>query len=81
MFRALLTPLVFFLFLISPKDSETFIPRSADERKLYVSCGPARTLSLDELPRIKHPRLIYPDEKSEFPLAVANNNTVPAGTH
>jgi len=80
MFRTLLTPLVFFLFLISPKDSETFITRSARARKLYISCGPEKVLSLDQLPRIRHPRLIYPDEKSDFPIAVANNNTVPAGT-
>ena len=80
MLRALLTPLVFILFLISPKNPEILTIRNAIAQKQYISCGPEKALSLDQLPRIKHPRLIYPDEKSGYPLAVANNNTVPAGT-
>ncbi len=80
MFRALLTPLVLILFLFNPKGPQTLITGSANAQRQYVSCGPEIALSLDQLPRIKHPRLIYSDEKSDYPLVVSNDNTVPAGT-
>jgi manganese oxidase len=79
MFRAVLTPLIFFLFLISPKSAEKIKKENANSRRQYISCGPGEALSLDQLPRIRNTRLIYPDEKSDYPQAVANNNTVPAG--
>lgn len=79
MFRALLSPILFILLLISPKDSEVSLVSIATAQRQYISCSPRNTIPLDQLPRIKHPRLIYPDEKSDYPRAIANNNTVPAG--
>jgi FtsP/CotA-like multicopper oxidase with cupredoxin domain len=71
--------LAFLLFLVNPKGAEHINPGNSNARRRYISCGPGNALSLAELPRIKHPRLIYPDDKSDYPLAVSNDNTVPAG--
>jgi FtsP/CotA-like multicopper oxidase with cupredoxin domain len=67
------------LFLTNPGDSNVKLVRKSPAVREYISCGPGAAVSLEQLPRIKHPRLIYPDEISSYPLAVANNNTVPAG--
>ena len=74
MIKILLLPLVLVLFLFTPPGSETSITK-----RDVISCAPGNNYTLAELPRIIHPRLVYPDEKSEYPLVVANNNTVPAG--
>ncbi len=79
MFKALLTPLLLILFLFNPNGPQSTITGNANDQKQYVSCGPETALTLDKLPRIKHPRLIYSDEKSDYPLVVPNDNTIPAG--
>ena len=78
MFRAVLSPLVLILLLISPASTEKLVKANSNFKRQYVSCAPGEALTLDKLPRLRNPRLIYPDEKS-FPRVVANNNTVPAG--
>jgi manganese oxidase len=79
MTRTFLAPLIFILFLFNPGGSQTPITRNANDQRQYIYCAPGEAISLDQLSRIRHPRLIYPDEKTVYPLAVANNNTVPAG--
>lgn len=79
MLRTFLAPLIFILFLINPGDSKLPVTSNQNTQREYIYCAPGEALTLDQLPRIRHPRLIYPDEKSIYPLAVANNNTVPAG--
>jgi FtsP/CotA-like multicopper oxidase with cupredoxin domain len=76
MFKAVLTPLIFILFLVSPQKQ---VKRNSNFQRQYVYCAPGEALSLANLPRIKHPRLVYRDDNSTFPLVVANDNTVPAG--
>ncbi len=73
MIKVLLLPLVSVLFLFMPPRAENSSARDA------ISCGPDTYYTLSTLPRIKHPRLVYPDEKSVFPVVAANDNTVPAG--
>jgi len=72
-------PFILFLFLVGPKNAEKQVKRNSNTSRQYISCAPGETLTLDQLPRLRIPRLIYPDEKSDFPRVVANNNTVPAG--
>ncbi len=79
MLRTFLAPLIFILFLNSSGDSKSSLIRKANTQREYVYCAPTEALSLSQLPRIKHPRLIYPDEKSVYPVAVANDNTIAAG--
>lgn len=79
MVRALLSPLVLILLLISPASTKKLVKGNSNFKREYVSCAPGESLTLDQLPRIRHPRLIYPDEKSIFPRVVANDNRIPAG--
>ena len=79
MFKAVLSPIIVLLFLISPQGPEKFIKRNSNAQRQYISCAPGEALTLEQLPRLRIPRLIYPDEKSAFPRVVANDNTVPAG--
>ncbi|HLO81450.1 MAG TPA: multicopper oxidase domain-containing protein [Chitinophagaceae bacterium] len=79
MLRFILAQLLFMLFLANPGGSKFQLTRKSIGPREYISCDPGKGLSLDQLPRIRHPRLVYPDEKSIYPQAVANNNTVPAG--
>ena len=72
--------LVIVLFLLGFATSLRPITKTINNIPKVISCGPATYYSLEELPRIKHPRLIYPDDPSDFPRVVANDNTVPAGT-
>ena len=74
MTKILLLPLLFVLFVFIPPRAEN----SSVKRKV-VSCGPGSYFTLASLPRIKHPRLVYPDDKSDFPIVVANDNTTAAG--
>src|SRR4030095_418297 len=71
--------IVIVLFLFGFATSPKPIPENINNIQKVISCGPGTNYSLDELPRIKHPRLIYPDDQSDFPRVVANDNTVPAG--
>lgn len=48
-------------------------------RRQAVDCGPGTYYTLANLPRIRHPQLIYPDEPSNYPKVVANDNRIPAG--
>lgn len=79
MLRVNLTLLVVSLFLTSPKNADITVKSISKNYRQYIACGPEKALTLAQLPRIRNTRLIYPDEKSEFPLAVTNDNTVPAG--
>lgn len=74
MTKILFLPVVFVLFLFMPPGAEN----SSAKRKI-ISCAPGSYFTLAGLPRIKHPRLIYPDDQSDFPLVVSNDNTIPAG--
>src|SRR6185436_11215377 len=74
MIKVLLLPLVFVLFLFMPPGAESRIAK-----REAISCSADRYYTLATLPRIKHPRLVYPDDKSDYPLVVANDNTIPAG--
>jgi FtsP/CotA-like multicopper oxidase with cupredoxin domain len=79
MFKAVLSPLIILLFLIgSPGPGKVFKSNSNTQRQ-YIYCAPGESLTLDQLPRLRIPRLIYPDEISAFPRVVANDNSVPAG--
>ncbi len=79
MFRAVLMPLILFLFLTSPRNADKQIEKNSKNKRQYIFCAPGKAISLDQLPRIRNTRLIYPDEKSIYPLIVANDNTIPAG--
>jgi FtsP/CotA-like multicopper oxidase with cupredoxin domain len=79
MYRNILFQLVIVLSLFGFATSLTPIIKNINYVPKVISCGPGTYYSLDNLPRIKHPRLIYPDDKSDFPRAVVNDNTVPAG--
>lgn len=79
MLRTILSQLIYLLLLISPPGSEKPVTRNTNAERQYISCGTGKGLTLDQLPRIRIPRLIYSDEKSDYPLVVANDNTVPAG--
>lgn len=78
MFKSFWIPIVFILFMFGPRGSEKSITRTTARRQV-ISCGPGKYYTLADLPRIKHPRLIYPDEKSDFPKVTANDNRFPAG--
>ena len=79
MFKNTFIQLAFILFMISPVYFETTITRDAPTPRQVISCGPGNFLTLSNLPRIKHPRLIYPDDKSVYPRVAANDNKEPAG--
>ena len=79
MFKAVLSPLIVLLFLISPQRAYKQLKLNSNFQRQNIPCSPTESLSLSQLPRLRIPRLIYPDEKSDFPRVVANNNTVPAG--
>jgi len=74
MIKILLLPLVVVLFLFTLPGAG----KSGAKRNI-ISCAPGSYYTLAGLPRIKHPRLVYPDDKSDFPLVVANDNRIPAG--
>jgi FtsP/CotA-like multicopper oxidase with cupredoxin domain len=78
MFKYFLFPFVFILFLFGPGDSEKSTTATTIGKRV-ISCAPGKYYTLANLPRIKHPRLIYPDEPSAFPKVIANDNRVPAG--
>lgn len=80
MFKAVLSPLIVLLFLISPQRAYKQLKLNSNFQRQIIPCSPTESLSLAQLPRLRIPRLIYPDEKSDFPRVMANNNTVPAGT-
>jgi len=69
-----LLQLVFILVVFTPPSNE-----ASTAKREVISCAPGNYYTLAGLPRIKHPRLIYPDEKSDFPLVVANDNKTPGG--
>ena len=79
MIKIFLLPVVFILFLLIEPGFEKQLTGNTNSKGKFVSCGPGTIFSLADLPRIKHPRLIYPDDKSDFPKVVANDNRVPAG--
>jgi manganese oxidase len=79
MLRFFLAPFLFLLLLANPGDSNLQLTKKLTTQREYIYCAPGEAVSLDQLPRIRHPRLIYPDEQTSYPLAVANNNTVAAG--
>src|SRR5436189_718878 len=79
MYRNTLFQLAIVLFLFGFATSLTPLTKNTNHISKVISCGPGTYYSLDDLPRIKHPRLIYPDDRSDFPRVVANDNTVPAG--
>jgi len=72
--KLLLLPLIFVLFVFMPPGTE-----KSSARRAAIACAPDTYYTLAGLPRIKHPRLVYPDDKSDYPLVVANDNTIPAG--
>ena len=74
MTKILLLPVLFALFLFLPPDA-----KKSNAAGNVISCAPGSNYTLAELPRIKHPRLIYPDDPSDFPIVAANDNTQPAG--
>jgi len=79
MFKSSFVPFIVILFLL---DFAYMIQRETNDRpapREIVSCGPGKSYSLKDLPRIKHPRLVYPDEQSDLPKVIANDNRVPAG--
>ena len=78
MFKSLLFPLLFILFMFGPGGSNKS-KTNTTYRRAAISCGPGKYYTLADLPRIKHPRLIYPDDASDFPKVAANDNRVPAG--
>ena len=80
MYKNRFVPLVFVLSLFGFAGTLKPVTKDASTFRKVISCGPGIYYSLKDLPRIKHPRLIYPDDKSDYPRVVANNNTVPAGT-
>ena len=79
MVKSICIQVVFVLFLFDPAGSWRQLAKNNYTQKDLISCGPGKYFSLADLPRIKHPRLIYPDDKSDYPRVVANDNTVPAG--
>ena len=66
-------------FLFSLTGFEKKMNWNTNAKREYIYCAPEKSFSLADLPRIKHPRLIYPDDQSDFPRVVANDNTVAAG--
>lgn len=79
MFKSSFVPSVIVLLLFGFADILKPAGKDALAARKIISCNPGIYYSLKDLPRIKHPRLIYPDEKSDFPIVVANENRVPAG--
>ena len=78
MFKSLLFPVLFILFMFR-HDSFEKSRTGHTARRQAISCAPDKYYTLADLPRIKHPRLIYPDDPSIFPKVTANDNRVPAG--
>jgi FtsP/CotA-like multicopper oxidase with cupredoxin domain len=76
--NSIVFPLLFILSLIFQlPDNRSATDNNTQEQ--VISCGPGIYYTLKDLPRIKHPRLIYSDDKSDYPRAEANDNRVPAG--
>jgi manganese oxidase len=79
MFKAFLSPLIVLLFLLSTQKADKLLKVNSNFQRQNIACKPTKSLSLAQLPRLRIPRLIYPDEISTFPRVVANDNKVPAG--
>ncbi len=80
MFRVVLSPLIVLLCLLSPQSADKLLKANSNYQRQNIPCASsAEVLTLDQLPRLRTPRLIYPDEKSEFQRVVANDNRIPAG--
>jgi manganese oxidase len=80
MFKVVLSPLIVLLCLLSPQHADKLLKVNSNYQRQNIPCSPpTESLSLAQLPRLRIPRLIYPDEKSDFPRVVANDNRKPAG--
>ena len=79
MYKNFFVQVVFAIFFFGINGSWKQVAKNSYNKRDLISCGPDTYYSLADLPRIKHPRLIYPDDKSDFPKVVANDNTIPAG--
>ncbi len=79
MYKNIFVQVVFAIFFFGINGSWKQVAKNSYNKRDLISCGPGTYYSLADLPRIKHPRLIYPDDKSDFPKVVANDNTIAAG--
>ena len=77
--KIIVFPAIFVFFLLILAGFKKQMNRNTVATREYISCDPGQHFTLANLPRIKHPRFVYPDDKSDFPRVVANDNTVPAG--
>lgn len=76
--KNIILQLLFLFFLIV---SVSYIKpiKENNKRKNLIYCSPGLNYTLGDIPRIRNTRLIYPDEPSDFPKVIANDNQIPAG--